>query len=104
MSYFIYHRLGASERDPPSTIFPLLLDELEEDLDDEEHTSVSVIHETEWTLGFYGAGHVTYENVEEDDGPRHMRGVSREKAIELMQALANGELEAIETEPWQPGY
>src|SRR5688572_16178930 len=98
MSFFIYHRLGASERDPAPTIFPRLLDELDEGLDDEDHTSVSVIHETEWALGFYRGGYVTFENVEEDGEPRHMRGVSREKAIELMQALAQGELEAVESQ------
>jgi hypothetical protein len=104
MSFFIYHRYGASESDPPPSIFPLLLDELEERLDDEEHTSVSVIHESEWGLGFYRGGYVTFENVEGEGEPRHMHGVSREKAIETMLALSKGDLAALDKEPWQQGY
>jgi hypothetical protein len=104
MSFFVYHRYGASERDPPPSIFPLLLDELEERLDDQEHLSASVIHESEWGLGLYRGGYVTFENVEGEGEPRHMRGVSREKAIEMMLSLSNGDLAALEREPWQPGY
>jgi hypothetical protein len=47
---------------------------------------------------------VTFENVEQDSEARQMQGISRERAIELMQALSRGELDAIEREPWQPGY
>jgi hypothetical protein len=104
MSFFVYHRCGESDRDPPQSIFQLLLDEVEERLEDEEHTSISVIHESEWGLGFYRGGYVTFENVEGDGEPRHMRGVSREKAIEMMIALSNGDLVALEHEPWQLGY
>jgi len=32
-----------------------------------------------------------------------MDGASREKAIELMTSLSNGDLEALEREPWAPG-
>lgn len=104
MSFFVYHRSGACESEPPTSIFPLLLDEIEDNLNDEEHTSVSVIHESEWGLGFYRGGYVTFENVEGDGEPRHMRGVSREKSIGLMMALSEGDLLALEQEPWEPGY
>jgi hypothetical protein len=104
MSFFVYHRYGESERDPPPSIFPHLLDELEERLDDEEHLSVSVIHESEWGLGFQRGGYVNFENVEDESEPRHMRGVSREKAIEMMLALSKGDLAALEREAWQQGY
>jgi hypothetical protein len=30
--------------------------------------------------------------------------VQREKLIELMERLARGDLDALEREPWQPGY
>lgn len=93
-------RPSAIHRRPSS----LLLDELEERLGDEEHVSVSVIHESEWGLGFYRGGYVTFENVEGDGEPRHKRGVSRENAIEMMIALSGGDLSALEHEPWQPGY
>lgn len=104
MSFFIYHRSGASERDPAPSIFSQLLDELEERLDDEEHTSVSVIHESEWGLRFSAGGYVTLENVEADDVPRHMDSVTRDKAVELMLALSQGNLAALDREPWLPGY
>ena len=104
MSFFIYHRYGESERDPPLSIFPALLDELEERLDDEEHGSVSIIHESEWGLSVSRGGYVVFENVESDEEPRHMRGVSREKLFELMQDLALGNLGELEKEPWQTGY
>lgn len=104
MSFFIYHRWGACETDPPPSIFPALLDELESHPEDEEHTSVLVIHETEWGLGFSRGGYVTFENVEGDGEPRHMQSVSREKAIEMMLALSRGDLFSLEQEPWQQGY
>lgn len=104
MSFFIYHRYGKAERDPPLSIFPALLDELEEQLDDEEHGSVSIIHESEWGLSVLRGGYVAFENVESDDQPRHMREVSREKLIGLMQDLALGHLGELEKEPWETGY
>jgi len=33
-----------------------------------------------------------------------MRGISRIKAIEMMHSLSNGDLAALEREPWQAGY
>jgi hypothetical protein len=104
MSFFVYHRSGACETDPPLSIFALLLDELEERLDDEEHTSISVIHESEWGLSCYRDGYVTYEHVEGDGEPRNMRGLSRNRLIALMGTLAGGDLAALENEPWQAGY
>jgi len=49
-------------------------------------------------------GYVAFENVERDYGPRHMRDLSREKLIYLMQELALGNLGSLETEHWQSGY
>ncbi len=104
MSFFVYHRCGVSERHPPPSIFPAILDELEEQFDDEEHTSVSIIHESEWGLSFHRGGYVTFENVEGESEPRHLRGVSREKAIKMMLALCEGDLAALDQEPWRQGY
>jgi hypothetical protein len=104
MSFFVYHRGGVCETDPPSSVFSRLVDEMEECPEDEEHASVSVIHESEWGLGYYGRGHVTYEHVEGDGEPRHMTGLSREKVLELMQGVAEGDLSRLEGEPWSPGY
>ncbi|HYJ29708.1 MAG TPA: hypothetical protein VEW25_05135 [Allosphingosinicella sp.] len=104
MSFFVYHRLGESESDPPLASFPALLDELEECVEDEEHLSVSLVHESEWALGFHRGGYVCFENVAADDEPRHLDGVSRERLLALMAALARGDLETVEREPWRPGY
>jgi hypothetical protein len=83
MSFFINHRFGGAERDLPASTFPLLLDELEVWLKDEKHTSISVIHESEWGLGIYYGGYVTFEHVEGDGEPRHMRNVPREKVLDM---------------------
>lgn len=104
MSFFVYHRYGVSERDIPESAFPDLLDELEVRPEDKEHTSVSVIHESEWGLGFYRGGYVTFEHVEGEGEPRHMVNVSRQEQLVMMQLLANGDLDTLERRPWQPGY
>ena len=102
MSFFVYHRSGACERDPGISTFGRLLDELEEHPEDEEHTSVSVIHETEWGLGCYRGGYVTFEHVEGEGEPRHMHDLSRDQMLLLMQRVANGELTELEREAWKP--
>jgi hypothetical protein len=104
MSFFAYHRFGASERDPPVSAFPLLLDELEGHPEDQDHSSVSIIHESEWGLGFSKGGYVTFEHVEGEGEPRHMIGVSRQKQLAMMELLAKGDLAALERELWRPGY
>ena len=45
-----------------------------------------------------------FENVEGEGEPRHMTGVPRQKQLELMALLAKGELDALNREPWRPGY
>lgn len=104
MSFLVYHRSGVSERDPPMSAFGQLLDELDEKPEDEEHTSISVIHESEWGLGCFRGGYVTYEHVEGEGQPRHMTDLSRERVLRLMQHVANGELTKLEEEPWRTGY
>lgn len=104
MSFFVYHRYGQSERDPPRSSFSALLDELEERVDDEEHTSVSVVHESEWSLGIGRGGYVSFENVEDAGPVRHMADVPRQTILELMAHLADGNLDALEAQPWKEGY
>ncbi|KGB53747.1 hypothetical protein OVY29_03895 [Sphingopyxis sp. SE2] len=104
MSYFVYHRYGRCETNLPIPAFPNLLDELDDRPEDEEHGSVSLIHESQWGLGIRRNGYVDFENVEADDEPRHMENVPRAKLLELMEALARGDLVALEAEPWVAGY
>ena len=103
MSFHITHRYGAMTSNPPIATFRALLEELNEPPEDEEHCSVSVTHESEWSLGTHGGGYVVWENLE-GDTPRHMTDVSDEKLIRLWETLARGDIELIEREPWLPGY
>jgi hypothetical protein len=50
-------------------------------------------------------GYITFENLEaEGRGERHMDEVPASKILELFRHLAEGNLAAIEQEPWLPGY
>src|SRR5262249_3394514 len=103
MGFHITHRFGAKTRNPPFSAFRALLEELREHPKDVEHCSVSVTHESEWCLGACGEGYVVWEKLE-GDTPRHMTDLSDEKLLLLWEALAKGEIELIEREPWLPGY
>lgn len=102
MSYHVTHRMGNMTPEPQGS-FADLLAELDAGPQDDEHASVSVTHESEWSLGAYRGGYIVYENLEEGE-PRHMRDVPPEKIIALWQRLAEGDLEALENEAWLPGY
>lgn len=103
MSFFITHRYGETVRDPSPSVFHDLLNEVNDRPEDEEHASVSVTHESEWSLGTFGGGYLIWENLE-DGEPRHMTGVSKERILFLWEALANGDIEQIDREPWLAGY
>ena len=98
------HRYGAMESNPPLEKLPELLAELSDQLDDTEHGSVALTHASQWCLGVSHGGYLTFENLEEDDEPRHMANVSPDKIIRLWESLARGDLAAIESEPWETGY
>ena len=103
MGYHITHRWGDMEDEPPLDSLSALYDELE--YEDEEHTSVSLTHESEWDLGAYGGGLLIWENLEtENNEARHMENVPKEKVLELWRKLAQGKINEINQEPWLPGY
>ena len=102
MAFHVTHRMGHTERTPLAAL-PELLAELDAGADDLEHTSVSVTHESEWCLAAYRDGRLVFENLE-DGEPRHMAGVPPERIIALWRLLAEGDLAALEREPWRPGY
>lgn len=102
MSFTIAHRTGDMEVGPSIDGLPALVDEL--DRDDPEHPDVAVSHESGWTLSAYPGGLISWENVEQDGEPRHMRHVSRERLIELFTEVALGHLETLEREAWAAGY
>jgi hypothetical protein len=101
MSYHVNRRWGDSDDDPTIEKMREALAELDEE--DIEHPDVALIHESGWCLGAYPSGLLIWEHLE-GSGPRHMRGISRERVLELWQMLARGEFAAIDAEPWKPGY
>jgi hypothetical protein len=102
MNYQVNTRWGGSEPMPSVDRMREVLAELDGD-DDDEHPSVSLSHESEWTLSAFPDGLVIWENVEKDVA-RHMLHLSRQKVLELWTKLAEGQIEAIESEPWIQGY
>ena len=106
MSFFISHRWGGDDRDPPPGAIPALLAELDDHPEDVEHGSISVIHESEWAVSVTVNGFVYFENVEErDQGPFHLPG-GRDSVdiVALLEALALGRLDEVRRAPWAPGY
>lgn len=103
MTFSILHRMGDGEQSPPLDALDALYDELLED-DDPEHGEVGVCHdETEMSLTAYRSGVLIWSDAE-DDRPRHMKDVSRDKVLELWKALAAGDLDRVSREPWKSGY
>jgi hypothetical protein len=102
MSYWFNHLGGSSTTEPLFETFPALYDKLAHA--DGEHTDVCLAHESEWGLSAFKDGLLVWENLAEGDGPRHMAAVPREKVLELWERLAAGDIEAVEREPWLPGY
>lgn len=103
MTYHVAHRYGAMEWNPSISTFVALLAELDLRREDTEHGEVAVTHESEWCISVLLASTVVLENLEHGE-PRHMKGVSKSKALELWCLLAEGMLTSIEQENWLPGY
>jgi hypothetical protein len=105
MAFHARGRWGGEERNPPVERLHALLHELDIRIEDEEHPDVSLTHETEWCLAAYCSGLLVWENVEaEDVNPKYMNGVPREKILALWLKLAEGDIAAVEAEPWLSGY
>jgi hypothetical protein len=101
VAYHTYDRWGNCESNTSVENMRALLEQL--DLEDEEHTNVSLTHESEWCLGAYEGGLLVWENLESGE-PRHMYPIERERVLELWLALSEGQLETVEKEAWLPGY
>lgn len=106
MSWYIVDRMGGGEKedraDPSVERMRFQLQSL--DPNDEEHGSVSLQHrESGWGLAYFG-DRLILENPSASDSPKHMVGVSLEKALELWQVLAQGDIEELMQERWKPGY
>lgn len=103
MSFVLSNRQGATLRDPSPADIAKVLAELDAPGDD-EHPDVALGHESGWTLSAFPSGLVIFENVEGDDAPRHLAGVSRETLHELWSALMAEDFAALQQQPWRPGY
>lgn len=96
--------MGSEHLDPSEDVIDAVLSELDQPLDI-EHPDVGLTHDSEWSLGAFPSGLVTWENVADRSGsPRHLRDVPRSKLRQLWIALASGDIDAVEAEPWLPGY
>ena len=102
MSYWVNHLMGDSEVDISFDSLPSLYEELSQA--SEEHTDVSLTHESEWCISAFKSGLLVWENVAGEGEPKHMKNVSKEKVISLWQELANGNIAEIDKEQWYPGY
>jgi hypothetical protein len=102
VSFTITHTSGAMDADPSRESIPALLDELA--TSDAEHPDVAVSHDSGWTLSAFRCGRLVWENVEEDADPRHLPRASRGDTERLLRALAEGRIDEVDAEAWQPGY
>lgn len=73
------------------------------DTPDPEHPDVAVTQDGINTLSVFVDGTIVWENVEEGE-PRHLKGVSRDDARRLAEAVASGDLQQVEREAWRGGY
>ena len=102
MSFHATDRWGAAIRRPSEHQMRELLDSLA--IVDIEHPDVSLTHESGWSLSAFSSGLLAWENIEGDDSPRHMNGVTRERMLTLWRALAAGNLSQVEQDDWHAGY
>lgn len=102
MSYWVNHLMGNSDVEFPLGSLPDLYAELSEA--GQEHTDVSLTHESEWCLSAFSSGLLVWENVAGDGETMHMFNVPEVKTIELWSLLASGSIDEINKEDWLPGY
>lgn len=101
MAAHVTHLHGEEEEASGDLLAPLL-DEL--DSADEEHPDVSITDESGWSLSAFADGTLVWENVEEDDAPQHLRGVSRSAMLQHFRAMLDGDPDSVHGLPWAPGY
>jgi hypothetical protein len=96
--------MGNAYIDASEDVIEAVLAELDQPLDP-EHPDVSLTHESEWSLGAFPSGLLIWENVADPIARRqHLKNVPRDRVRELWMALASGDIERVNREPWLPGY
>jgi hypothetical protein len=99
MHYSLCNGLGDSIESPTPAEMRAFMDGV--DSSDEEHGAVWLSDEIDNALEYNGKGVLAFTREGVDS--RHLTDVSRERAIELWIKLANGLMDELENEPWQPG-
>lgn len=98
MAYHITDREGITELNPPAGRLRALLDSLEDDGPD--HADFWLTHESGWTLTVFPSGWLELDHADRADPPVHLEAVSRPRTLELLLALARGEIETVRAEKW----
>jgi hypothetical protein len=102
----LYHTTdmdGISELNPDVARMQALIAQLDlPEIEEADHPDLSLVHDPSgWSLTLYPSGVVTYENLEDDDDcPSFMTGITRAKALELWNLLAQGDINSLSTLPW----
>ncbi|CAA6677838.1 MULTISPECIES: hypothetical protein [unclassified Lentimonas] len=102
----LYHTTdmdGISELNPDDERMEELIQQLDmPDFDEADHPDLALVHDVSgWSLTLYPNGVVTYENFDDDDDqPRYMTGIKRDKALHLWKELARGDIEGLKQLPW----
>lgn len=78
---------------------PQLVAEL--DQADNEHTDVSVEHESGWALSAYREGLVVWGNIDDDDESGWLYDVPRNEVVRLFTALVLGDVTGIGEQEWE---
>jgi hypothetical protein len=102
MAVHLTKRWGGTVSDPEDNDLTAALAEL--GVNDPEHPDCWLEEELGWCISAFGSGLVIFENVETNEGPWHMRGVSREQVLDLWNLLSTGRVEALRQHAWKPGY
>lgn len=99
MPCYVANALGDSEEEPSHARMLEFLESI--DPLDLEHGAAWLTDNTENSLEFNGDGTLVFSR--QDGVPRHIAGVSKQRALELWVLLARGDLDDLEKQPWQPG-
>lgn len=100
MGYFVANGVGDFLHSPSTEEMRRFLDEI--DTTDAEHGAAWLTTEDGLSLEWNGDGRLLFSR-EDEDPSRHMREVSRERALELWIAVVEGRRTDVERCPWQPG-
>ena len=96
------HAYGTAEQLVDVDALPELIAELASS--DEEHGDVSISLESGWTLSAHRDGSVVWGNVEGDEEPRHLVGVTGDEMVKLFRLVAERDVGRLESLPWRVGY